>query len=59
MSLINYFRETKTELRQVKWPSRRQAVSYTLVVIALSLGVTVLLGAFDVLFSRLLQLVWN
>lgn len=59
MSLTNYFRETKVELHQVKWLSRRQTITYTAIVIALALGVAALLGAFDVLFSWLLKLVWN
>lgn len=59
MGLLNYFRETKTELREVTWPTRRQATVYTLVVIGLSLGVALFLGLFDLIFSSLLKLIWQ
>lgn len=59
MGLANYFRETRVELRQVTWPTRRQTIVYTVVVVALALGVALFLGLFDVIFSWLLKLVVN
>ncbi len=59
MAIIDYFRETKTEMSQVTWPSRHQAIAYTVVVIFLSIGLAVFLGFFDVFFSWLLKLVWH
>lgn len=59
MSLINYFRETKVEMRQVAWPSRKDSITYTVAVVLLSLGIAALLGFFDVIFSWLLKLVWG
>jgi preprotein translocase subunit SecE len=56
MSLTSYLSETKSELRHVTWPSRAQALSYTLVVIGMSLVVGVLLGVFDIIFNVLLKL---
>ena len=56
MSKINeYFKETKTELKQVNWPTRTQTIFYTLIVIVLSVGIAYILGFFDFLFSKGLE----
>ena len=52
--LANYIKETKIEMKGVKWPTRKQAVNYTLLVIGASVGVAIFLGAFDMLFAYLL-----
>lgn len=54
MGLTEYLQETKGELKHVTWPSRRQTVLFTVFVIAISLVVAALLGAFDFGFSKLL-----
>lgn len=53
--LINYIKETRQELRKVNWPTRQQTVRYTVLVIGVSLGVAVILGGFDALYSYLLN----
>jgi preprotein translocase subunit SecE len=50
-----YFRESYDELRKVSWPSRKQTVQDTLVVIGVSLGVAVFLGALDIGLSAALN----
>ena len=52
--LTNYIKETKVEMKSVNWPTRKQAINYTLLVIGASLGVAIFLGAFDMLFAYLL-----
>jgi len=52
--LANYIKETKVEMKGVRWPTRKQAVNYTLLVIGASIGVAIFLGAFDMLFAYLL-----
>ena len=49
---VKYIRSTMAELRQVSWPSRRQTIMYTVLVIALSTVVSLYVGAFDYLFSQ-------
>ena len=52
MSAIgDYLRETRTELHHVAWPTRLQTVVYTVLVIAISIGVAVYLGVFDYIFT--------
>lgn len=59
MGIVNYLRETKAEMGQVTWPSRFQTATYTLLVIALAIGLAALLGAFDVLFNWLVKVIWQ
>lgn len=51
MSFIQYLKDTKAEMKHVNWPTRSQAISYTVLVILLSVGVAALLGAFDAFFA--------
>lgn len=55
MSLITYFKDTQGELRHVSWPSRNQAIAFTVVVILISVFVSFFLGFFDYLFKLILQ----
>ena len=50
--ITEYFKETKTELKHVNWPGRRQTIFYTLIVLALSILVAYFLGIFDFIFSQ-------
>lgn len=52
---INYLKDTKGELVHVSWPTRRQAIALTVLVIVLSILVALYLGFFDYLFSLILQ----
>ncbi len=54
--LIDYLKGTKSELKQVNWPTRRQTLNFTLLVIGISLLVAVILGGADKLFNFLIQL---
>lgn len=52
---INYIRDTKAELVHVKWPTRRQATAFTILVIVASIFTALLLGFFDYLLSLVIQ----
>jgi len=52
MALGDYIKETRGELKHVSWPTRRQAIAFTALVIVLSVVLSLFLGAFDYLFSR-------
>jgi preprotein translocase subunit SecE len=54
MKIIEYVKETKGELKHVSWPTRKQAIVFTSIVIILSLLVSAFLGLFDFLFAELL-----
>ncbi len=55
MGLINYLRETRAELRHVTWPTREQAINYTIIVLVISVGTGIFLGLLDYLFAQGLQ----
>ncbi|MEK7170273.1 MAG: preprotein translocase subunit SecE [Patescibacteria group bacterium] len=55
--LLTYFKETKAEMKHVSWPTRKQAILYTAVVIIISLATSAYLGFFDYVFSSILKLV--
>lgn len=44
-------------MRQVSWPTQRQAFFYTLLVIVISALVAVYIGAFDYLFSEAVKFI--
>lgn len=48
---IEYIKAVRAELTHVSWPSRSQAILYTLLVIAISVVVAFVLGGFDFLFT--------
>jgi preprotein translocase subunit SecE len=54
-SIIQYLKDTRSELRHVSWPSRRQALTYTILVIVISVVTSLYLGFFDFLFTMLLD----
>ena len=47
MNLFNYLKETKTELKEVSWPTKSQTIIFTALVILISVIVAVLLGGVD------------
>ncbi|MDO8603855.1 MAG: preprotein translocase subunit SecE [bacterium] len=55
MSFINYIKESKGELSHVTWPTRRQAITFTVLVIVLSVLTSIYLGAFDTFFTTLIK----
>lgn len=54
--LIEYFKGSQQELKRVIWPSWQITLRYTLIVIVISVGVALILGAFDFAFDYFLRL---
>lgn len=54
---IQYLKDTRGELTHVSWPTQKQTVVFTVLVIAISATIALYLGAFDYIFSALLNLV--
>ncbi len=51
-SFINYLKETKEEMKHVAWPTQRQAIVYTALVVGISILAALFLGIFDFAFTR-------
>ena len=54
---IQFLREVKIELKKVTWPSRKQAMGSTVVVLVLWMIVSLFLGLVDFSLSSLMQVV--
>lgn len=52
---VKYIRATMMELRQVSWPSQRQATLYTILVLGICAIVALYVGFFDFLFSKMIS----
>ncbi len=50
-----YFKEVKVEMNKVNWPTKNETISYTLVVIGVSIVISAYLGALDFLFTSVLN----
>jgi len=55
---LQFLREVKVELKKVTWPSRKQALGSTLVVIILVVIISLFLGVVDISLSSLIRLIF-
>lgn len=53
----NYVRDTAAEMKHVSWPTQSQAIAYTALVILVSGLVALFVGAFDYIFTSILNIV--
>jgi preprotein translocase subunit SecE len=47
MKLVQYLKETKNELKEVVFPTTAQTITYTIIVILISVLVALTLGGID------------
>jgi preprotein translocase subunit SecE len=52
-----YFRKTWAEIRKVRWPSRKEAMNLTGIVLAVTIVMSAFLGLLDYGFSWLFRLI--
>ncbi len=52
---VKYFREARMELEKVSWPSRKDTIMYSSIVLILSLATAVFIGALDLGLSKGLE----
>ena len=50
-AIAKYFRESKSEMKKVVWPSRKQVVNNTIVVIAAVLIIGIIIWILDAIFQ--------
>jgi preprotein translocase subunit SecE len=53
--IARYLRETRAELRKVSWPSREEAWNLTLIVLAATTSMALILGAGDFIFADIVR----
>jgi len=56
-NIFKYFIEVRDELGKVTWPTRAQTIQKTVLVIVVSVGVGLYIGALDSIFTYLTQLI--
>lgn len=54
---VDFFREAFAELRKVNWPTREQALRLTVLVIAVSVLVGMILGGIDYIFEKIFEFI--
>lgn len=52
-----YFRETVGELRKVSWPTRKEAVNLTVIVLIVTFGMSAFLGLLDFIYTQIFRLI--
>jgi preprotein translocase subunit SecE len=53
---VEYLKETKGEMKHVSWPTKEQTIAFTALVIGISLVAAAILGLFDGIFKKALEL---
>ena len=53
--LGTFLKEVRLEMRKVNWPTRKETVKYTIIIIGVSLVVAAFLGGLDFIFTTLLN----
>lgn len=59
MAVNQYIKDTVSEMKHVSWPTRRQAIMFTILVIVISIIVAAYVGVLDSFFTKLLKLMVN
>lgn len=54
--IVQYVKDTKGELKHVSWPTKKQSIIFTTLVIFISIFVALFLGAFDFIFTKALNI---
>jgi preprotein translocase subunit SecE len=53
--IVTFLKDVRVELAKVSWPTRRQTVQYTGIVVLMSVLVAAFLGAWDGFFGFILN----
>ena len=57
--LAKFFKESKSELKKVTWPSKNQLVHNTLIILAFIVITDIILSVCDLVFGWLIDFVTN
>ena len=56
-NLVQYFQDSKVELKKVTWPSRKETMGLTWVVLIFVVIISLFLGVSDLGLSKLVKLI--
>ena len=54
---LTFLKEVRSEMKMVSWPSKKETVRLTTVVILISLSMAGFIGALDFIFTKLMELI--
>ncbi len=55
--VVRYFKEVRAEIGKVVWPSRRDTINLTAIVLGVTAAMSIILGVIDWLFAKLFALI--
>ena len=55
--IVQYLRDTWFELKKVSWPTRTEAINLTVIVIAVTTFLAIVLGLMDWVFQTIIGLI--
>ena len=58
-SIAKWFREMRSELKKVSWPTLQQVINNTGIVLTMIIIVSVIIAGFDTLWSNVVQAIIN
>jgi preprotein translocase subunit SecE len=53
--IVTFLKEVRVEIKKVNWPSWRETIRYTLIVLGIAFSVALYLGLLDFIFTTLLK----
>jgi len=53
--LSSFFKEVRSEMSRVNWPTKQETTKYTLIVMGVSLFVAIFLGSLDFIFTFIIN----
>ncbi|MEA2108562.1 MAG: preprotein translocase subunit SecE [Pseudomonadota bacterium] len=56
-NLVQYFQDSKVELKKVTWPSRKETLGLTWIVLIFVIIISLFLGVSDLGLSKLVKLI--
>jgi preprotein translocase subunit SecE len=57
MNPLVYLKETVSELKLVRWPTKQETINLTVIVIAISILVGLYVGGLDFVFTNILKFI--
>ena len=55
MKITDYLKSIYSEMKHVSWPTKKQSVAFTVIVIVVSAATAFYLGFFDFIFSKIME----
>ncbi len=55
LKLITFLKEVRLEMKKVNWPTRKETIRYTLIIVGVCVAVAAFLGSMDYMFTTILN----